>query len=107
MWEGKTMKSQRFSECGLLLIVALLGGCTTDASSTGGDTKLGHGERVGGQGGVEKHLEERGVVPDNSGERIGGQGGLEKPLEEGTAIPSDSGERVGGQAGEEPPLETK
>ena len=107
MWEGKTMKSQRFSECGLLLIVALLGGCTTDASSTGGDTKLGHGERVGGQSGVSTHLEKGDVVPDNPGERTGGQGGLEKPLEEGTAIPSDSGERVGGQAGEEPPLEQR
>src|SRR5215472_6028471 len=85
MWEGKTMKSQRFSECGLLLIVALLGGCTTDASSTGRDTKLGHGERVGGQGGASTHLEKGDVVPDDAAERVGGQGGLEKPLEEGTA----------------------
>ncbi len=98
------MKGQRFSEFGLLLIVTLLGGCTTDASSTGRDTKLGHGDRVGGQAGVSTHLEKRGVVPDNPGERIGGQAGEEKPLEKGTAVPMDSGERVGGEAGQEPPL---
>ena len=106
MWDGKTMKSQRFSDCGLLLIVALLGGCTTEASSTGQDTTPGHGERIGGQGGVEKHLE-AGGVPHDPAERTGGQAGFEMPLEKGTAIPSDSGERVGGQAGEEPPEETK
>lgn len=99
------MKTRRFSECGLLLIVAFLGGCTTDASSTGANTKIGNSERVGGQAGVEEQLEKGDVVPDNPAERAGGQAGLEKPLEKGTAIPSDSGERVGGQAGQEPPLE--
>ena len=93
------MRSQRFSVCGLLLVVALLGGCTTDAS------KLGTGKRVGGQAGVKEHLEKGSVVPNSPAERIGGQSGLEKPLEKGTAIPSDAGERVGGQSGQEPPLE--
>lgn len=96
---GKSMRSQRFSVCGLLLMAALLGGCTTDAS------KLGTGKRVGGQSGVKEHLEKGSVVPNSPAERIGGQSGLEKPLEKGTATPSDAGERVGGQAGQEPTLE--
>ncbi|MDC8450070.1 MAG: hypothetical protein LV473_17175 [Nitrospira sp.] len=93
------MRSQRFPVCGLLLMVALLGGCATDAS------KLGNGKRVGGQAGAKERLEKGSVVPNSPAERIGGQSGLEKPLEKGTAIPSDAGERVGGQAGQEPPLE--
>lgn len=96
---GKSMRSQRFSVCGLLLVVALLGGCAIEAP------KPGNGKRVGGQAGMEEHLEKGSVVPDSPGERIGGQSGLEKPLEKGTVIPSNAGERVGGQAGQEPPLE--
>ncbi len=96
---GKSMKSQRFLVYGLLLMMACLGGCATDAS------KLGHGKRVGGQDGVKEHLEKGRVVPTSPAERIGGQSGLEKPLEKGTAIPSGAGERVGGQSGQELPLE--
>lgn len=69
------MKSQQFSICGLLLMVALLGGCTTDAS------KLGNGERVGGQAGAKERLEKGRVVPNSPAERIGGQSGQEPPLE--------------------------
>lgn len=99
------MRSQRFSECGLLLMVALLAGCTTGVSSTGGNTKVGNDQRVGGQAGMEERLEKGRVVPHSPSERVGGQAGFEKPLEEGTVMPSDSGGRVGGQSGQEPPVE--
>ncbi len=100
------MRSQQFSKYGLLLIVALLGGCATDAPSAGNTTKLGDSERVGGQSGTKEHLEKGSAVSHSPEERIGGQGGgVEEPLERGTTISSDSGERVGGQSGQELPLE--
>lgn len=97
------MNPQRFSGCGLLLTVALLGGCAGEA-----DKKFGHGDRPGGQAGMEQHIEKgapEGGAKFGHGDRPGGQAGMEVHEEKGSAVPDTSAERAGGQAGTEVPLE--
>ena len=82
--------------CGLLLCLGL-SGCAVSARD---DMKVGQSaERIGGQAGLNAHLEKREVGADQSAERIGGQAGLETYLEKREFGADQSAERIGGQAG--------
>ena len=94
------MKNQQFLGFGLLLTVALLGGCATGAPSAADERKAGQPvHRIGGQAGLAVHLGKREGIPDQSAGRIGGQAGLEVPLDKVEGVPDQSAGRIGGQAG--------
>jgi hypothetical protein len=104
----KTMNYRQLSVYGFLLTMALLGGCAAGTSSTDEDRKFGHGDRSGGQAGMEQHIE-KGTAEEGGkfghGDRVGGQAGMEEHEEKGTAGSGSSAERTGGQGGTEVPLE--
>src|SRR5262245_6677639 len=103
------MNNQEFFGCGLLLMVALLGGCASGAPSTTADGEAGYTGRIGGQAGQTEHLEKRTGVSagyDQDVGRIGGQAGQTEPLEKRNGVTAgydqDVG-RIGGQAGQHVP----